>query len=108
MQPNLAQDAKFRPEYKDEILGHYLKLSDLAADADSTDVTVVVWPESAFPFILSRDAEAMAEIAAALAARLFPRHRRRARRGRSVKLFSRARPAFLAAGKSDISSTRFR
>ena len=66
MQPNLAQDAKFRPEYKDEILGNYLKLSDLAADADSTDVTVVVWPESAFPFILSRDAEAMAEIAAAL------------------------------------------
>ncbi|MGO9673349.1 MAG: apolipoprotein N-acyltransferase [Methylocella sp.] len=66
MQPNIAQDDKFRPEYKDEILADYLKLSDLAKDADSTDVTVVVWPESAFPFILSRDAEAMAEIAAAL------------------------------------------
>jgi apolipoprotein N-acyltransferase len=66
MQPNLAQDDKFRPAYKDEILGGYLKLSDLAGDADSTDVTVVIWPESAFPFILSRDAEAMEQIAAAL------------------------------------------
>ncbi|MGA2637049.1 apolipoprotein N-acyltransferase [Methylocella sp.] len=66
MQPNLAQDDKYRPEYKDEILAGYLKLSDLAKDADSTDVTVVIWPESAFPFILSRDAEAVAEIAAAL------------------------------------------
>ncbi len=66
MQPNLAQDDKFRPEYKDQILADYLRLSDLAADADSTDVTVVIWPESAFPFILSRDAAAVAEIAAAL------------------------------------------
>ena len=66
MQPNLAQDDKFRPAYKDAILTDYLKLSDLATDADSTGVTVVIWPESAFPFILSRDAEAMAEIAAAL------------------------------------------
>lgn len=66
MQPNLAQDDKFRPEYRDEILNHYLELSSLAADADSLDVTVVIWPESAFPFILSRDAGAMAEIGAAL------------------------------------------
>ena len=66
MQPNLAQDDKFRPEYRDEILADYLNLSDLAADADATDVTVVIWPESAFPFILSRDAGAMAQIAAAL------------------------------------------
>ncbi|VFU09376.1 apolipoprotein N-acyltransferase [Methylocella tundrae] len=66
MQPNLAEDDKFRPQYRDEILDHYLKLSALAADADSLDVTVVIWPESAFPFILSRDPEAMAEIGAAL------------------------------------------
>ncbi len=66
MQPNLAQDEKFRPAYKDEILGGYLKLSDLDADAGSTGVTAVIWPESAFPFILSRDADAMGQIAAAL------------------------------------------
>lgn len=66
MQPNLAQDEKFRPAYKDAILRGYLELSDLSADAGSGDVTVLVWPESAFPFILSRDDAALAEIAAAL------------------------------------------
>jgi apolipoprotein N-acyltransferase len=66
MQPNLAQDEKFRPAYKDEILGGYLRLSDLEADAGSTGVTAVIWPESAFPFILSRDSEAMGQIGAAL------------------------------------------
>ena len=100
MQPNLAQDAKFRPEYKDEILGNYLQLSDLAADADSTDVTVVVWPESAFPFILVARRRGDGRDRGGASARLLPRHRRRAGRGRSVKLFSRARPAFLAAGES--------
>jgi apolipoprotein N-acyltransferase len=66
MQPNLAQRDKFRPAFKDEILTQYLALSALAEDANSTDVNVVIWPESAFPFILSRDPEAMAQIAAAL------------------------------------------
>ncbi len=66
MQPNLAQRDKFRPEYKDEILDHYLELSRLGDDADSLEITAIVWPESAFPFILSRDAKAMAKIGAAL------------------------------------------
>jgi apolipoprotein N-acyltransferase len=69
MQPNLAQDAKFRPENKDEILGHYLSLSDRSTGPAHTglaDVSVLIWPESAFPFILSRDAQALAQIGAVL------------------------------------------
>jgi apolipoprotein N-acyltransferase len=66
MQPNLSQGEKFRPEYKDAILQHYLELSALDADEGSKELTVVIWPESAFPFILSRDAEALAQIGAAL------------------------------------------
>jgi apolipoprotein N-acyltransferase len=66
MQPNLAQRDKFRPEFMDEILAGYLNLSALGADADSTGVTVIIWPESAFPFILSRNPDALAQIAAAL------------------------------------------
>jgi apolipoprotein N-acyltransferase len=70
MQPNLAQDAKFRPENKAWILSHYLALSAArAADKDHfglDDITVLIWPESAFPFILSRDAGALAEIGAVL------------------------------------------
>jgi apolipoprotein N-acyltransferase len=66
MQPNLSQGKKFRPEYKDAILQHYLELSALDADEGSKELTVVIWPESAFPFILSRDAEALAQIGVAL------------------------------------------
>src|ERR1700724_2895940 len=69
MQPNLAQDAKFRPENKARILSQYLILSARGAGSDSSgldDVTVLIWPESAFPFILARDAGALAEIGAVL------------------------------------------
>jgi apolipoprotein N-acyltransferase len=69
MQPNLTQDAKFRPEKKAWILSRYLTLSTRGAKSDHSgleDVTVLVWPESAFPFILSHDAGALAEIGAVL------------------------------------------
>jgi apolipoprotein N-acyltransferase len=69
MQPNLGQDAKFRPEYRDAILDRYLALSDRATSPQSTglaDVTHLIWPESAFPFILGRDAQGLARIGAAL------------------------------------------
>jgi apolipoprotein N-acyltransferase len=69
MQPNLSQDAKFRPEYRDAILDRYLSLSDRATSPQNTglaDVTHLIWPESAFPFILGRDAQALARIGSAL------------------------------------------
>lgn len=69
MQPNLPQDAKFRPENGQEILRHYLALSDRATGPDRTgvaDVTHLVWPESAFPYILSREPQALSAIARAL------------------------------------------
>jgi apolipoprotein N-acyltransferase len=69
MQPNLPQDAKFRPENREEIMRRYLDLSDRATSPTSTgvaDVTHLFWPESAFPFLLHRDARALAQIAALL------------------------------------------
>jgi apolipoprotein N-acyltransferase len=69
MQPNLPQDAKFRPENKAWILNHYLDLSirESAGDHLGLDgVTALIWPESAFPFIVSRDARALAIIGAVL------------------------------------------
>ena len=68
VQPNLNQDAKFRPENRQDILDRYLELSDRAAAPDRTgiaDVTHVIWPESAFPFLIQRDPEALARVAAA-------------------------------------------
>jgi apolipoprotein N-acyltransferase len=66
MQPNVAQDASFRPQNKDAIMRRYLALSDRATSPTSTgvaDVTHLIWPESAFPFLLARDPQALAQIA---------------------------------------------
>ena len=65
MQPNLPQDEKFRADFKDQILDRYLTLSDQATSPQTSgvsDATHLIWPESAFPFILSRDAAALARI----------------------------------------------
>lgn len=69
MQPNLAQDAKFKPENGPDILRRYLSLSDRATAPGRTgvaDVTHLIWPESAFPFVLSREPQALATIARGL------------------------------------------
>lgn len=66
MQPSVAQDRKWRPENKAEIVGDYVSLS-LGADGKGLDgVTHLLWPESAFPFLLDRDAQALKTIAAML------------------------------------------
>jgi apolipoprotein N-acyltransferase len=69
MQPDLQQDAKFNYAAKDEVMARYLRLSDRATGPQSSgvrDVTHLIWPESAFPFLLTREPEALAQIAALL------------------------------------------
>jgi apolipoprotein N-acyltransferase len=69
MQPNIAQDDKFVLQNKDEIVADYLKLSDRSTGPEHTglsDVTLLVWPESAFPFILTEDPQALSTIGNAL------------------------------------------
>ena len=71
MQPNLPQDAKFNPDNREAIMQRYIALSDRATSPERSgvaDVTHLVWPESAFPFLLHRDARALAQIAALLPA----------------------------------------
>ena len=66
MQPNLQQDVKFNYAAKAEVMKRYLALSDRASGPQSTgvrDVGILIWPESAFPFFLTREADAMAQIA---------------------------------------------
>ena len=66
MQPNLQQDVKFNYGAKQEVMRKYLTLSDRASGPQSTgvrDASILIWPESAFPFFLTREADAMAEIA---------------------------------------------
>jgi apolipoprotein N-acyltransferase len=68
MQPNLPQDEKFRPENRDEIMRRYLAVSDGPGEGGlgASGATHVIWPESAFPFLLHRDPKALAQIAALL------------------------------------------
>jgi len=69
MQPDLQQDLKFNYSAKAAVMQKYLTLSDRSTGPQSTgvrDVTVLIWPESAFPFFLTREADAMAQIAALL------------------------------------------
>jgi apolipoprotein N-acyltransferase len=69
MQPNLQQDEKFNYAAKQKVMRQYLELSDRATGPQSTgmrDVTHLIWPESAFPFLLTREPDALAQIASLL------------------------------------------
>ena len=63
MQPNLQQDVRFNYSAKAEVMQKYLALSDRASGPQSTgvrDASILIWPELAFPFFLTREADAMA------------------------------------------------
>ena len=69
IQPAVPQDAKFRPENRDGIVDTYLELSDRAASLERGGVhaiTHLIWPESAFPFLIQRDPDTLKRIGAAL------------------------------------------
>jgi apolipoprotein N-acyltransferase len=67
MQPNLPQDAKFNPQNAGPIMQRYLSISAGGGGPDApADYTHLIWPESAFPFLLHRTPQALAQIAALL------------------------------------------
>jgi apolipoprotein N-acyltransferase len=68
MQPNLQQDDKFNYSRKQQVMSRYLALSDPGGGQTSSlrGITYLIWPESAFPFFLVREADALAQIAALL------------------------------------------
>jgi apolipoprotein N-acyltransferase len=66
VQPNLQQDVRFNYAAKPEVMKRYIALSDRAAGPQvlgARDVTHLIWPESAFPFFLTREADALDQIA---------------------------------------------
>jgi apolipoprotein N-acyltransferase len=66
MQPNLQQDVRFNYAAREQVMDRYVALSNRVSDPQSHgvhDATHLIWPESPFPFILTRDADALAQIA---------------------------------------------
>jgi len=71
MQPNLQQDQKFNYQGRHAVLEHYLELSARPSPrypGGLNDVTVLIWPESAFPFIYEREPWAAQRISETLPA----------------------------------------
>ena len=58
VQPDIPQREKFRPEKEAEFMAEYLRLSSKPEKVD-----YVIWPESAFPFLLTERRDMLAAIA---------------------------------------------
>ena len=72
MQPNLQQDVKFNYAAKQKVMDRYIALSEGASgmqQTDTRDTTILIWPESAFPFFLAREPDALSQITQLLGGR---------------------------------------
>lgn len=66
VQPNIPQNQKWDPQYKDAIFNSLLGLSQTRIDPNDPGListTHLIWPESAFPFYVAEEPEALARIA---------------------------------------------
>jgi apolipoprotein N-acyltransferase len=66
MQPDLQQDVRFNYAAKQQVMDRYVALSSRALPPQATgarQTTYLIWPESAFPFFLAREPDALAQIA---------------------------------------------
>lgn len=66
IQPNIAQKDKFKPEKSGEILARYISMSARSTKPDDLallSTTHLIWPESAFPFLLTEQPDAISRIA---------------------------------------------
>ncbi|MEO0497435.1 MAG: apolipoprotein N-acyltransferase [Pseudomonadota bacterium] len=62
VQPNLNQADKWKPELADENFAQYLSLSDRATSPQTIGAlsfTHIIWPETAFPFVLTERPDAL-------------------------------------------------
>jgi apolipoprotein N-acyltransferase len=62
VQPSIPQDERWATERADDIMSRYVSLSESGAKG-MRGVTHLIWPESAFPFLLTEKPEALAAIA---------------------------------------------
>jgi apolipoprotein N-acyltransferase len=66
MQPNLQQDVRFNYAARQQVMERYIALSKQISSPqppDAHDATLLIWPESPFPFVLTHEPDALAQIA---------------------------------------------
>ncbi len=66
MQPNVDQAAKWSPERRQQVLDELITLSDSKTGPDTLGAlsfSQIIWPETALPFFLTEEPEALARIA---------------------------------------------
>jgi apolipoprotein N-acyltransferase len=68
VQANIDQADKWRPENSSEIFADYLDLTRSGGPSGLDGIGVVIWPETAVPFLLADTPEALSAIAAVLPA----------------------------------------
>lgn len=69
VQPSIPQAQKWLPENRSEIFTRYLELSDSATSPEAmgvADADLLIWPESALPFVFESEPAALPAIAALL------------------------------------------
>lgn len=97
VQPNVALE-DFRADRRDQLLNHYLALSDRSTSPQTNsvaDITHLFWPESSFPFILARDGAALSLLGTRLQnAVLFTGAARAEGEGRKAQYFNSVQVIF--------------
>lgn len=63
VQPSIAQSSKWDEARRDEIFATLIDLTNQPAIEDGTDPRLILWPETAFPFLLSERPDTLAAIA---------------------------------------------
>lgn len=66
VQPNIAQAEKWDPNLREQHFATLLELTTRRTGIDQQGASHVIWPESAFPFLLTQRPDALAAIGSAL------------------------------------------
>lgn len=62
VQPNIPQKDKFNVEMADRIVSRYIRLSAGPPEPSERQIDYFIWPESAFPFLLTERADVLSAI----------------------------------------------
>lgn len=66
VQPSVSQSEKWDGTVRDRIFADYLKMTAQAPEADKAKPVLIVWPETAVPFLLTERPDALAALGEAL------------------------------------------